>query len=357
MAENSKIEWTHHTFNPWIGCTKVHTGCTHCYAEEMMDHRYGKVQWGANGTRVRTSDANWRKPIAWNKAAAKAGERHRVFCASLADVFEDWRGPVLLPNVFEVTPPYTLDDARKALFALIDATPHLDWLLLTKRPENVRRMWPFLDGNTTGVAWEFDGISGRSHKWRRNVWLGTSISDQATADAAVPKLLDCRNLCPVLFLSAEPLVGPVKNINEFCTSSDGFAYDQERGPIHRDDGGRGVDWVIVGGESGAGARRCEVEWTRRIVKDCESIGVPVFVKQMGGFVVDRNDAGFEMDADNLRAWPEPRDVRHHINGFREDYQGADCRVVLSDGKGGDWNEWPMDLRVREFPRPAIVSAQ
>lgn len=159
MAENSKIEWTHHTFNPWMGCTKVSPACKHCYAERDMDHRYGKVAWGPNGTRVLTSDANWTKPLKWNREAESSGVRARVFCASLADLFEDWQGPILNNKGERLwidtasatwlfaskedserselarqrgVEAGTMNDVRQRLFALIDQTPNLDWLLLTK---------------------------------------------------------------------------------------------------------------------------------------------------------------------------------------------------------------------------------
>src|ERR1700730_6921319 len=121
VAENSKIEWTDHTFNPWIGCTKVSPACDHCYAEAMMDTRYGRVRWGAGEDRSRTSKANWQQPLKWNRIAQADGARPLVFCASLADVFDN-----------EVDPLW-----RRELFALIEATPSLIWLLLTKRIGNV----------------------------------------------------------------------------------------------------------------------------------------------------------------------------------------------------------------------------
>lgn len=340
MAESS-IEWTRFTFNPWRGCSKVHTGCKNCYAEVNYSVKMHGIKWGTQaqgGTRVKLADAGWRAPLTWNRAAEKSGERYRVFCASLADVFEDWDGPILdhngcqlyvLDGVIGDFPhtgrDATLDDLRRDLFKLIDATPNLDWLLLTKRPENVRRMWPCKQCGGTGDA---------PIHWmhRPNVWLGTSVSDQATAEEWVPKLLECRDLSPVLFVSAEPLVGRIRMRV------------------------RDIDWLIVGGESGAGARRCEIEWVRSLVRQAKDSAVSVFVKQLGAFIVDRNDAGFEEGYDDPRAWPEPQDVRHHINGFREDFQGADCRVVLKDGKGGDMDEWPADLRVRQFPASAVAAA-
>ena len=125
MGENSKIEWCNHTFNPWIGCQKVSPGCDHCYAEAMMDHRYGRVKWGPHGERKRTSPANWKNPLRWAKQAN--GRRPRVFCASLADWLDN-----RVPR-----------DWRSDLGRLIEATPELDWLLLTKRPENHEKLAPW----------------------------------------------------------------------------------------------------------------------------------------------------------------------------------------------------------------------
>jgi protein gp37 len=219
MAENSKIEWTNHTFNPWIGCQKVSPGCDRCYAEAMMDHRYGRVQWGPHGERVRTSPSNWRKPLQWARLAN--GHRPRVFCASLADVFDN-RAP---------------EGARDGLFALIRQTPQLDWLLLTKRPENIAKMLP--------TDWE----SG----WP-NVWLGTTTEDQERFDRRWPIL----NSVPaaVRFISYEPAIGPL-------------TLGSER-----------PQWVICGGESGGGARLMEPTWASAIRDECAAAGVAFFMKQM-----------------------------------------------------------------------------
>ncbi|WP_156438002.1 DUF5131 family protein, partial [Burkholderia sp. BDU5] len=184
MSENSKIEWCDHTFNPWEGCQKVGPGCDHCYAE-ARNARFGggaAPNWGAGAPRRRTSAANWRKPLAWNAAHAdffaEHGRRQRVFCASLADVFDN-----------AVDPAW-----RRELFDLIELTPNLNWLLLTKRIGNVFEM----------VA------RARTHDWlagRDNVWLGATIVNQAEADRDIPKLLAVP--APVRFLSMEPLLGPV----------------------------------------------------------------------------------------------------------------------------------------------------
>jgi protein gp37 len=347
VGEETKIQWTDHTFNPWVGCTKVAPGCANCYAEADMDKRRHFAKWGMAGTRVKTSDANWAKPLKWNRDAAATGVRARVFCSSLADVFENWKGPIsnsrgevlfdvgdqnwrpsteinkrAFPGFSESDPDYlvTLDDVRERLFELIDNTPNLDWQLLTKRPENIRKMW-----HNHIDAFDQDEADIEHTIYRPNIWLGTSISDQATADKAIPELLNCRDLSPVLFASAEPLLGPI-NLHRL-----------------RDDGRfatagiDGMDWVIVGGESGPGARECRPEWIRSIVDQCKDSPAICFVKQMGANVVTRKDL-----------WPEAG-IEQDIHGFREQFQGAECRIVLRDKKGGDSTEWPEELRVREFP--------
>lgn len=344
----TKIEWTAsilpdgtvvngYSFNPWIGCAKVAPGCEHCYAEADMDKRRGRVKWGVNGTRSVTSGAYWKQPAKWNREAAAAGERRRVFCASLADVFEDREELTLW---------------RSGLFDVIDETPNLDWLLLTKRPENIQRMWPQIPRNKEPL---YVGNIDQP-PWRHNVWLGTSISDQATADKAIPELLRCRDLSPVLFVSAEPLLGPidftriryecggdcVHNMN--CLSGYG-GWDRPRWECK-------VDWVIVGGESGSNARPCDLAWMQSIRDQCKAAGVACFIKQLGANVVTRNDMIEDVFNSSRTGWPDP-EVEHDIHGFREDYQGADCRIRLRDNKGGDPTEWPADLRVREFPRVTV----
>ena len=263
MGANSKISWTDHTFNPWIGCTKVHEGCTNCYAE-AFSKRTGKAQWGPSGTRVKTSEANWKLPVKWNREAEESGERRRVFCASLADVFEDWTGEVLhhsgerLPRKLLIEESgvewATMADLRAWLFALIDSTPMLDWLLLTKRPENVRRMW-CSHINTDG--------SPPSELYRQNVWLLTSVSNQVTADKMIPELLACKGLSPVLGISAEPLLGPVN-----LAANPQWLW-----------AGSGLKWAIVGGESGPSRRMSEVSDIVSLVRQCQTAGVPCFVKQ------------------------------------------------------------------------------
>jgi protein gp37 len=351
MAENSKIQWTTHTFNPWRGCQKVAAGCANCYAETLSKRNPGTLGiWGPNGTRVLASEAMWREPEKWNKEAfydsfgkplkGESHDRPRVFCASLADVFEDRPGPMRLSSglyahhgkawgeTSEVCGRdirigksiYTLGNARARLFRLIDATPNLDWLLLTKRPNGVRRMWPAYQNDGNGTRDYSPRVDGVMHGGLRldNAWLGTSIANQADADKNLPELLRCRDLAAKLFVSVEPLVGPV---------------DLHLRAWQDFHGQQGLDWVIVGGESGPHARPCNVEWVRSIVRQCKDAGVPCFVKQLGAEVLD-------IDPASRCSWP----------GLTEFHQRNDyCRVLLRDPKGGDQSEWPEDLRVREFP--------
>lgn len=231
MAENSKIEWTDHTFNPWIGCQKVSAGCDHCYAESLAK-RYGWVEWGQRktdatepsvGGRKRTSEANWRKPILWDKDAKRTSKRPRVFCASLADVFDN-----------QVDQSWRID-----LFELIGNTEHLDWLLLTKRPENIAKMLP--------TNWNVEDYA--------NVWLGTTCEDQDAYDRRWPIL--SKVPAAVHFISYEPAIGPLR-IN----------------------GALVPDWLICGGESGPGARTMLAAWASDIKSDCARVGTSFFMKQM-----------------------------------------------------------------------------
>ena len=246
MAENTKIEWADHTFNPWEGCQKVGPGCDHCYAETRNARFAGgtAINWGPGAPRRRTSDANWLMPLKWNREAERTGVRPRVFCASLADVFDN-----------AVDPQW-----REDLFDLIAATPNLDWLLLTKRIGNVGNMLP--------VPFDFD-------KHFPNVWLGATVVNQEEADRDIPKLLAVP--AAKRFLSMEPLLGPV-DLN----------YVRQRIQAQRSQLARAIngetwlDWVIVGGESGPGARPIHPDWARSIRDQCEEAGVALFVKQMGG---------------------------------------------------------------------------
>ena len=341
MADTTKIQYTDYTFNPWVGCSKVHVGCKNCYAE-TFGKRFG-VQWGPNGTRRKTSAANWRKPLAWNRKAEAAGVRGRVMF-TLGDPFEDWGGPIVDAGRERLTrtqatghkplgpeeslPPdwewATMDDLRHDLFDLIDRTPNLDWLLFTKRPENIQGMWP----NVTLPTIATDGTSKPGTYFRPNVHLIYSASDQETLEAGLPHLLKCRDLAPVLGLSLEPLLGPI--------SLNGFGTDVN--PVTGQTAPTGAyhPWVAVGGESGRDARLCNIAWIRSVVEQCKAADVPCYVKQIGSCPYDpRGDLA---SGESRQAASKGYITR---NGTAR---------LLRDPKGGDPSEWPEDVRVRELPR-------
>lgn len=252
---NSKIEWTDHTFNPWIGCQKVSPGCDHCYAEVLMDRRYGLVEWGPRGERRKTRQENWKMPIRWNRQAQDAGGRSRVFCASLGDWLDNQ-----VPTAW-----------RDELAELIEATPHLDWLLLTKRIELFGKLAP----------WPRREVP-------KNVWIGVTCENQECFDRR------WKHLCQieaVRFVSYEPALGPLTL------------------------GTAELDWVICGGESGAGARPLLPKWARSLRAECVERGIAFFMKQVGS---------------NNCEWP-----------------GVITR------KGDDPREWPKEFRIRQFPSRRI----
>jgi protein gp37 len=244
MTENTRIEWADHTFNPWIGCTKVGPGCDGCYAEQRMDKRLHVVQWGAGQPRKRTSAANWKAPLLWNAQAADFwkiyGHRQRVFCASLSDVFDN-----------EVP-----TDWRRELFDMIERTPHLDWLLLTKRIGNAREMLE-------------ECYFGRwAERVRANILLGATVVNQSEAERDIPKLL----AVPAArrFLSIEPMLGPVD-----------IQAAINRMPWQIGGGAAELHWVICGGESGPKARPMHPDWARSLRDECQGAGVPFLFKQWG----------------------------------------------------------------------------
>lgn len=274
MAANSNIEWTHHTFNPWIGCKKVSPACAHCYAEvdspARISRKFGLELWGGadSGAKRRvTSQQNWNEPVKWNKKAAASG-RQRVFCASQSDVFEAFNGQVVNHNnellyVDEET-TVTLDHIRTRLFRLIESTPHLDWLLLTKRPENVMGMVP--------AAWE--------KKFPDNVWVGVSVENQKSANERIPVLLGIP--ARILFLSCEPLLGQLEL--EMIRNGGFEWWDALHGQYRSHNSQnpcRSLSWVIAGGESGPHARVSNLEWYRSLRDQCVGAGIPFFFKQHG----------------------------------------------------------------------------
>lgn len=309
MAENTNIEWAHHTINFWWGCEKIAAECAHCYAATMAA-RVGK-HWGKSAPRYKTSDKMWRSAIKLNAEAEKARTPQRVFTNSMADFFEsDHKGPVLDFQAakqlwrtgdgrkpFEALPlgqpsyykAVTMTDLRREAIKIIDATPWLDWLILTKRPENIAAMLNAVDERPAGSL----------QKRRRNVWLGTTAGTSETLNKATPHLLKCGHLCEHLFCSAEPLLGGVnfKQVHIPMMGNDcpedrdfgGFTFwDALTGfRTHKcggwtDDPPKRLSWVITGGESGGGFRPMDNAWVAKITHDCVAAGVAVFNKQGAG---------------------------------------------------------------------------
>lgn len=337
MTQNTKIEWADHTFNPWWGCTKISPACDNCYAQ-ALDKRTGGDHWGANQPRKRTSAKNWLEPVKWNKQPyyeclscgwrgcekdSKACEhghgyphrhcpncntteslspaRARVFCASMADVFDN-----------EI-PSEWFDD----LMRMIRDTPQLDWLLLTKRIGNAQRMLDgYCDRNLWVNTWaEFQAPPKASTLGYQNIWLGATICNQEEADRDIPKLLDVP--AAMRFLSIEPMLGAIDlceleagGVDEtiiprkYWTDVDdddshpALVIDALTGWQHQRLGdwtqkGESVDWIICGGESGHGARPMHPDWARSLRDQCKAADVPFFFKQWGEWREPMPDEEFD----------------------------------------------------------------
>lgn len=250
MSEQTTISWCDHTFNPWIGCTKVSEGCRFCYAEQFASKRMGLKVWGSSTDRHITK--TWQQVPRWNRAARSSAERRRVFCASLADVFEDHP---------------TANSMRPKLWDLIRSCGSLDWLLLTKRPENISSMLPSDWGN----GWQ-------------QVWLGTTVEDDR-----VSHRLDYLRVIPavVRFVSYEPALGPL----DHCDLN-------------------GIDWVIYGGESGNGFRPDNRDWARAMRDRCREDGRAFFYKQAAS---QRSGRHTLLDGQEVKQFPTPRSVEQELN--------------------------------------------
>jgi protein gp37 len=304
MSDKTGIEWTNHTFNPWWGCSRVSPGCRFCYADRDAQ-RYGYQLWRRHGARRMLTKA-WDQPAVWNRAAERAGVAAMVFCASMADVFEDH------PDVAE---------PRKQLWDLIEATPWLRWQLLTKRPENVAGM----------VPWGSD--------WPSWVWLGVSAENQQWADTRIPLLLELP--AKVRFVSAEPLLGPLdlaaylieeqRVTNPIEDAPDGAVIDgMER---HGDwwDRIEHLHWLIAGGESGPRARPMHPDWATSLRDQCVNADVPFLFKQWGEWrPLADNECALIGDE-----WPAGT-------------YGAMCRRVGKRAAGREldgrtWDEFPREL--------------
>jgi protein gp37 len=344
MGENSNIEWTDHSWSPWRGCTKVSPGCMHCYAETLSYRNPALLgEWGKGKPRV--LNKSWNEPAQWNKkphVCCKCGAQltqkqgHIIpksegrYCGVVdgdGDLDVTFRRPRVFPSLCDWLDEEVPIEWLARFLELIHDTPNIDWLLLTKRPEN----W---DQRLLEAAQYLDKIDGRTVAirrlayWRRgievpqNVWVGTSVEDQKRADERIPAMLSIP--ARLRFLSVEPMIGPI----EFSDVSGRTDWIQGIGRKALS----GIDWVIVGGESGTGARPCNVEWIRSIMKQCAAAKVPVFVKQLGKFV-------------DIHDCEEP-------NGFSrtcESDEDGRWYAELVHPKGGDPSEWPNDLRVRQYP--------
>lgn len=316
--ENSNIEWCDHTFNPWIGCTRVSPGCLHCYAANDSPARVaraaGRELWGAGNPRQRTSADYWAKPIRWNLRAGLAAATWReaegvfsvgtpaphvpmVFCASQADWLDD-----------EVPIEWLAD-----LLELIHKTPHLVWQLLTKRPQNWRaRVCAAGDWMLTHGKHElyFSFLNPWLHATPTppaNVWIGTSVEDQTRADERIPLLLNIP--AKVRFLSMEPLLGPVDLAGmDFITAKAGLkSYPFNLPKESRSSVLYGIHWVIVGGESGSKARPMNPAWVFSVRDQCAAAGVPFFFKQWGEWCPGYSSGGYPMHLQNGEKFELPDD--------------------------------------------------
>jgi protein gp37 len=350
MSANTAIEWADHTFNPWIGCTKISPACNNCYAAVSTPARTMGIAWGSGEPRRFTSKTNWALPLRWNKQAEKFlashGRRQRVFCASLADVFDN-------------EAPF---EWRVELFDLIAKTPNLDWLLLTKRIGNAAEM-------LNDVTISLTGHSKTTYRALPNVWLGATICNQTEADRDIPKLLSIP--AAKRFLSIEPILGAldISKYVDYCENLDKSGIMRTAGGEHiKYDAHCGISWVIVGGESGNAARPMHPVWARSVQAQCSDARVPFFFKQWGewgtacvsmttGFPVFREFTSYQQWVNKASGW---------INGGicldkegKQLFNGADFANARDEDKfpvtimhrvgkkaagrlldGAEWNEYP-----------------
>lgn len=281
-GEYTGISWADLTFNPWWGCAKVSPACRFCYAEGIAK-RFSAGSWGKGRGAGRRffGDKHWNRPLLWNRRAIRLGRPLRVFCASMADVFEDFPG---------------LDEQRARLWSLIEETRSLRWMLLTKRPENVARMVP-----ADWVRRGGPGIPG-------HVWLGVSAETQRFANERIPILLDLP-VNGVRFVSAEPLLEPL-DLTPWLPR----AFERQQGGywLYGPDcdvygngkqwmPGMSLGWVITGGGSGRDRRPTELEWIRSLRDQTISAGSAFHLKQLGQTLA--GELGIPGKGDKPYQWP------------------------------------------------------
>jgi protein gp37 len=315
---STTIEWTDVTWNPIRGCSLVSAGCQNCYAMRQA-HRFarpgqpyeGLTELGPHGPRwtgqIRLVPKLLDAPLHWRTP-------RRIFVNSMSDLFHEEVPDEFIDQVFSV-----MASAARHMFQVLTKRPERMRQYCLSRAVMPREMFPRLIHRYMDLD--------RSVEWTKtwplpNVWLGVSVEDQHTANERISLLL--QTPAAVRWISAEPLLGPISF----------------RACLNR------LDWVVVGGESGSRARPCDVDWIRSIVQQCQKANVPVLVKQLGAYIVDRNDAGFEGDTET--SWPMDTYLDDPLNDWS--YQSAAIRLRLRDRKGGDPAEWPQDIRVREYPR-------
>lgn len=329
MSDKTNIEWTAKTGGPWLGCTEVSPGCANCYARELatsrLEHIFRRAYksagfedwetrpvWGKTAPRV-LSKGFWNDAPAWNRAAAKKGEHWTIFPSMI-----DWLDEMPAGIIDQDGKWLDKDEVLARFLSVIYDTPNLTWQLLTKRPENwldrICAVFEFT-GKDHASYEKFQSAHTLCNEWLNesatqrppgNIWIGASVEDQPRADQRITKLLEIP--AKVRFLSAEPLLGPIDFANVSGRADVVEAWGQKALT--------GIQWVIIGGESGPGARPCKIEWIRDLVRQCRDAGVTPFVKQLGA---------------------QPMDA-------------PDRYIHLADKKGGDMSEWPADLHVREFPK-------
>lgn len=312
MATATTIEWTDHTFNPWIGCTRVGTDCKNCYAAAWA-HRFKKDCWGDGKPRIATALEGWELFERWHRQALEQRQPAKVFCGSLCDVFEDATDPAV-------------ERGRALLFQAIAAYPGLIFQLVTKRPENIRVMVP----QTPLFNPKLECLGNWLATPPYHVWYLCSVGDQRTANKRLPAFIETPAW--VRGVSAEPLLGPL-SLRDFyiCRRCPERHREGLRGVgcVHCAFTGLNIQWLVIGGESGFGARPCYLDWVRDLVEEAKRFGVAVFVKQLG------------RDPWQPAEWHEDAKVAH-------------VPLVLDHPKGGDPSEWPGAVPpLREFPRHAF----
>lgn len=319
MAEDTKIEWADHSWSPWRGCTKVSSGCLNCYAETLSKRNPAVLgSWGKGAPRVLAK--NWGEPVKWNRRLTcdcgtlktAVGDSRPWACPTCRS---DPRNPRVFPSLCDWLDEEVPVEWLARFLQLVLETQHLDWLLLTKRPENWGRRIQGALAHVEGIlepdGWEGDASTPVGiwlNQWLSgeapgNVWFGVSVENQIRVNQRIPLLMEIP--ARLRWLSVEPLIGPV-DLSEWAHIIRQHHPDGSETPMRRP-----FDWVVVGGESGHGARPCNLDWIRNVVRECRTANVPVFVKQVG-------------------ARPDFAPVQHP--------------------KGGDPAEWPEDIRVREYPK-------